>query len=123
MDRKSIIGLLLIGAILIGWMFITKPSPEQLAKQKAQYQADSTAQFAAAEKAKKDAALAVAKTLSSAGVSAAMLADSSSKMNDSVKSILKKQTYGDFADAASGENKIITIENELMKVNISSKGG
>ena len=123
MDRKSIIGLLLIGAILIGWMFLTKPSPEQLAIQKAKYQTDSIAQYDSLEKAKNDAKLVTAKTLSSAGVSAAMLADSSGKMTDSVKSILKKQMYGDFADAASGENKIITIENELMKVNISSRGG
>ena len=57
MDRKSIIGLLLIGAILIGWMFLTKPSPEQLAKQKAQYQADSTAQYNSAEQAKKEVLL------------------------------------------------------------------
>jgi YidC/Oxa1 family membrane protein insertase len=123
MDRKSIIGLLLIGAILIGWMFYAKPSPEELAKQKAQYQADSIAQYKATEKIKKDAAAAPTKELAAAGISSAMLADSSGKMADSVKSILKKQMYGDFADASEGENKIITIQNDLIKVNISPKGG
>ncbi|MGZ4117290.1 MAG: membrane protein insertase YidC, partial [Bacteroidia bacterium] len=120
MDRKSIIGLLLIGGILIGWMYLSRPTPEQLAKQRAQYVADSTAQYSAEAKTKKDAANSAAKT--SGGASTLALSDTS-KMNDSVKSILKKQVYGDFADASSGENKIITIENEVMKVNISSKGG
>ena len=123
MDRKSIIGLFLIGAILIGWMFLTKPSAEQLAKQKEQFQADSTAQYTAAEKTKKDAAAALTKTMASSGVSNLMLADSSGKMNDSVKALFKKAVYGDFAQASEGENKTITIENEVMKVHISCKGG
>ena len=34
MDKNSIIGLLVIGGILIGWLYLSSPSKEQLAKQK-----------------------------------------------------------------------------------------
>lgn len=30
MDRNTVIGLLVIGALLVGYMFLTKPTPEQI---------------------------------------------------------------------------------------------
>jgi len=42
MDRNTVIGLLVIGALLVGYMFLTKPTPEQIeARQRMQ---DSIAQ-------------------------------------------------------------------------------
>ncbi len=114
MDKNSIYGLLIIGAILIGWMFLTKPSASELAKQQQQH--DSIAHFQnAALKAK--AALAVSNAPGASGI------DTSAVMSDSAKAAIQKQAYGDFSEAAIGENKIITIENEVMKLNIASKGG
>ncbi|MES2591946.1 MAG: membrane protein insertase YidC [Bacteroidota bacterium] len=117
MDKNSIFGLLIIGAILIGWMFLTKPSPEELAKQQQQH--DSIVHFQEqAEQAK-----AISKQPAGNQTIAAGPTDSASVANDSVLSILKKQAYGDFAEASTGENKTITIENEVMKVSVFSKGG
>jgi YidC/Oxa1 family membrane protein insertase len=117
MDRNSIIGLLLIGGILIGWLVLSQPSAEELAKQKAV--ADSTAQYIETQKAK-IAADSIAK------LTGTPVADSNSTtavLNDSVKLALQQKAYGDFAEAAKGEDKTIVIENDLMKVNIAAKGG
>lgn len=43
--------------------------------------------------------------------------------SDSVKAIIKKQAFGAFAQAAAGTNKLITLENDVLKMNLSSKGG
>ena len=116
MDKNSIIGLVVIAGILIGWMLLTKPSAEEIAKQ--QQVRDSIAQVEQlAEKAKADAAkltaaAAVTDTAAMAGV-----------VNDSAKAAVRKQAFGDFAEASVGENQTIVIENEVMKLNVSSKGG
>lgn len=117
MDRNSIIGLLLIGGILIGWMFYTQPTAEEKARM--QFVQDSTAQFVQHQKIN----AAADKNTAVQSTTAGSLANASDPSNDSVKNIIKKQIYGDFADAAAGENKTITIENDLMKVHVASKGG
>jgi YidC/Oxa1 family membrane protein insertase len=118
MDKNSIIGLLVIGGILIGWMFLTKPSQMELAKQQQQH--DSVAKFIEAQNVKADIA---SKEASASNFNVSGLSDSISKTSDSVKTLINKQTYGDFSDASIGENKIIIIENDLMKLNVFTKGG
>lgn len=120
MDKNSIIGLLLIGGILIGWMTLSQPSKEQLAQQ--QRLRDSIAQVEAT-KAKAEADSKTIQNAPAATTAAIIVPGTTGMLSDSVKDIIKKQTYGDFADAATGENKIITIENDVMKLNIASKGG
>ena len=117
MDKNSIFGLLIIGGILIGWMFLTKPSEKELARQQQQH--DSILQY---EKVTKKAAAEIASTLAAIS-SKSGVADSSIQVSDSAKASISKQTYGDFSDASVGENKIITIENEVMKLNVFTKGG
>jgi len=115
MDRNSIIGLLIIGGILIGWMFLTKPSQLELAKQQQQH--DSIALYEkAVQQSKTDLA-------SQAGGVDTAAKGLTKEVSDSVKNIFNNQSYGEFAAAATGENKIITMENELMKVNVFTKGG
>lgn len=114
MDRNSIIGLLLIGGILIGWLVLSQPSAEELAKQK--QVADSTAQYIETQKVKAEAD-------SIAKLTAVPKADTTITLTDSAKAVLAQKAYGEFAEAGKGENKIITIENDVMKVNIASKGG
>jgi YidC/Oxa1 family membrane protein insertase len=123
MDKKSIIGLLLIGAILIGWMIMSQPSAEEIAQKKEQQIADSIAQFKTDAKAKNETAVKNDKVIPAFVGPLTILRDSTGNVNDSVKSILQKLVYGEFAAAASGESKTISIENEVMKVNISPKGG
>src|ERR1041385_2005274 len=114
MDRNSIIGLLLIGGILIAWMTLSQPSKEELAKQRAKFVQDSTADYV------KTNATALAKEAAAKRVIAE---DTITALSDSAKAALKVQEFGAFSESSSGVNKIVTIENELMKVNVSAKGG
>ncbi len=105
MDRNSIIGLVLVFLILIGYMVISQPSEAELALQK-RYN-DSIALVNKANElknkenpAKKDS-IVVAKTIDTAKL---------------------KSSFGGFADQSFGENKIITLENKEVKIDISSKG-
>jgi YidC/Oxa1 family membrane protein insertase len=118
MDKNSILGLLLIGGILIGWLVMSQPSKEELAKQ--QLTADSLANYEQTQKTLADAA---AKTALTKTVQATAAIPDSLMNSDSVKAIIKKQAFGAFAQAASGTNKSITLENDVLKINLSSKGG
>jgi len=112
MDRNSIIGLLLIGGILIGWLVMSQPSAEELAQQK--HISDSIASYQETQK--------VAEVVANAESSASVSNDTLLPLNDSLKTVLKSKVYGDFAEASVGENKNIVLENDLMKLTISSKG-
>jgi YidC/Oxa1 family membrane protein insertase len=113
MDRNSILGLVLIGGILIGWMLLSQPSKEELAQRLQQHRTDSIAQF---ENNKKNA-------VAAATVASRPATANDTTISDSVRAFQQASVYGAFAEAASGENKTITLENELMKVHVSAKGG
>lgn len=123
MDKKSITGLLIIGAILIGWMLLSQPSAKEIAEKREQFVKDSIAQYKPDETIKNSTATKVEKPAIIAGIPVALLRDSTGKINDSLKTLIQKQVYGDFTAASSGDNKIVTLENEVMKVSISPKGG
>jgi YidC/Oxa1 family membrane protein insertase len=105
MDKNSIIGVVLIAAIIGGFMWWSKPSAEQVAQMKAQQ--DSLVQVELARQAEE---------------TAAQIADSL-KANTKPDSAALAGQYGMFASAAVGNNEYITLENKLIKVVLSSKGG
>ncbi len=113
MDRQSMIGLLLIGLILIGFSIWTSPSEEQIAAAKRQQ--DSIA------KVEQQAAARAAAQLKAKPVTAALPADSA--VSDSAKAAMMSDMLGVFASGAAGEDANTIIENELLKVAISNKGG
>ena len=127
MDKNSIIGLALIAAILIGFSVFNSPSKEELAVVKRKN--DSIAAVAKlAEKEKQQVQLrtevlkTVADTLKDtlSNDTTSILAAS---VKDSLKEVNQKNIYGAFYQSVDGKDETITIENELMKVGISSKGG
>ncbi|MFZ4457070.1 MAG: membrane protein insertase YidC [Bacteroidales bacterium] len=103
MDRNTIVGFLLIGVILFGFSWMNQPSKQELALQ---HQKDSIAQV---EKARDEAA-AIIKTKTE--VAPAALSDSA-----------KVTQFGAFASAVKGDEKLETLENELLDIKISNKGG
>ena len=113
MDRQSMIGLLLIGLILIGFSIWTSPSEEQIAAAKRQQ--DSIAKVEQQEAVRTAAAL---KAKANAPV-----VPVDSTMTDSSRNALMTDMLGAFAGGAIGEDAFTTIENELIKVKISNKGG
>ena len=114
MDRNSLLGLVLIGAILIGYSYLTTPTAEQLAAQ--QKTQDS---LALVEKNKKSAVTTKSEVVKVADTNA-VVADS---LTDSLATQELSNKFGVFANAANVDTSVYTLENKLIKVNISSKGG
>jgi YidC/Oxa1 family membrane protein insertase len=118
--RNTIIGFVLIFGILIGYYFLTSPSKEELIEQRhrqdslmmVQRQKDSIAQIGQSERVRTEVRKAVTDTITKAGVT-------STEKNIST---LKDQ-FGSFALAAEGEKKLYILENDLVRIGLSSLGG
>lgn len=96
MDKKSIIGYVLIGVVLLGYFYYSRPSEEQL-----------QAERIFAETQKKESAR-----------------NDSIIMAEEVKKMELVNNEGNFFyNVLRGENKNVTIENEKIKVDISTYGG
>lgn len=124
MNRNTIIGLLLIGAIFIGWSYLMTPSDEEIAEQKRkqdslmmvqQKRIDSLAEIKA-EQQLRDAGIESTKA-EEARVKREEAAD-----EEPVDRRLRDQ-YGDFSQSAMIENEFFVLENELFKAQISKQGG
>lgn len=113
MDKKSIIGILLIFAILVVFSIINQPSKEQI--EAAKHKRDSIAQVEAekqimlekqAEQTALNDTIAVTDSLS-------------------IEKQLQENTnhFGVFGAAAAGTQEFYTLENNLMKITFSNKGG
>jgi YidC/Oxa1 family membrane protein insertase len=119
MDKNTLIGLALIALIVIGFGIYMRPSQEeQLALQRQQ---DSVYKV---EMAKHVAdSVSHLKQDSSKTASAAIAKDTLAKMTDSAKKALSVMEFGSFADASIGNNESVILENDLVKLVISTKGG
>jgi len=112
MDKKQIIGFVLIFALLIIMQIVNKPSEEQIALQEEQ---DSIAQV---EKQKELDTNETYNTVSNNNTSL-----NSTPLNDSLTRIQMDGIFGPFANSASGEEKDFSIENEDVVITFSNKGG
>jgi len=111
MDKNTITGLLLIIVILVGFSLLNKPSEKELAARKEQQRIDSIAYEAQVQ------AKAIQLTDSLAG---AATTKAQAPMNQDSLSQLK---YGTFAALTKGEVTTDKIENKVMELTLSSKGG
>ena len=118
MDKNSLIGFGLIGAILIAWTYFSTPSEAEL--QSMQMQQDSVAAVETITNKQEDKKAVEAQTAkfeSFANDSAA------TAKNDSLVGTAITERYGRFAAAATGTNEYITLENEKMILTLSTMGG
>ena len=111
MDKNTITGFVLIGVVLFAFSWFNRPTPEQIEAQR-RYQ-DSLAQIELAQQME----------LAQKVQQAAMLQDSINNLPDSVRMQNMRQRFGDFAKAMTGEERQTTIENELLELRVSNKGG
>jgi len=121
MNRNTIIGLILIFAIFIGWSYWMQPSEEELEKQR-QEQLDRARQKRVSDslqairnadiRAEQARAQEQQNTLQTVagGDSAAMLQQLSSN-------------FGAFGMSGIGEEEFVTIESDLLKLRFSTRGG
>lgn len=115
MDKRSLIGLGLIAVILITWLSLSGPSKEQIARSK---QIKDSVELATKQQEIEQAKLAAVKkqTLDTAKVN-------QTELSDSAKQVIAQSQYKDFSVSVNGKEELVTLENENVKVYISTKGG
>lgn len=112
MDRNSILGIILIIGVLVVYSLFTSPSKEERAK--LERQRDSIAlvqQIKSQEIAKQDSLVVSKDTISL------------TQITDSIRKDQLNAEYGIFAGAVKDSNSFFTIENNVLKLKISAKGG
>ena len=124
-NKNTLIGFILIAAILFGWMYFMTPSKEELAEQQriqdsirqARLEQMALDSLREAERLRTDVKLAVLQsdTIQLEGL------DSLSRAQ-LVQNTLRDK-YGVFAVAADGAEQTWTIENKLQKLTFTNKGG
>jgi YidC/Oxa1 family membrane protein insertase len=112
-DKKSLIGLGLIAVILGFWLFLSGPSKEQIARNKQKQDSIAAVQQKLAEE---EAKKIVQNTNTIADTTKAP------ELSDSAKAAMQNDAYRDFSVAAKGTEELVTLENDVIKAYISTKG-
>ena len=113
MNKNSIIGIILIIGIFVGYFLWMTPSKEEIERQR-HYQ-DSIYQANRARLIQDSIRFAEAQRQTEAVVY-------QSDNNTDLSSVALRDKYGVFATATTGEEHIYTIENDVLKLTLSSKG-
>ncbi len=111
MDRNTIIGLVMILAILVGFSVYNRPSEQEQARQ--QFLQDSIALVEQQQQVEEKSH--VAGQLPQSAIGNPDLSDSAVKANISTE-------YGVFASGATGTKSLTTIQNDKIKVQLSNLG-
>ena len=122
-NKNTLIGFLLIAAILFGWMYFMSPSKEQLAEQ--QRIQDSIRQARLEQMALDSIRQAEQQTAQMAALQSdsTQLAEMDSIDRAQLMQNNLRDKYGIFAVSAEGSEQTWTLENKLQKLTFSSKGG
>lgn len=114
MDKNTWIGFLLIAAIIIGFSMLGRPSQEELAEQQRIQDSIAIAQAQEAEAVR-----------ISEEVTAQLQQETTSTTpisQDSLQARLQA-VYGTFAQAAQGTEQLITLENDVLRLTLTTHGG
>jgi YidC/Oxa1 family membrane protein insertase len=113
-DKKSLIGLGLIAAILGVWLYVSGPSKEQIARNKVIKDSIDLAQ-------RKLEVIESAKIAASQNQTATVDSIKQSPViSDSAKAVELQSNFRDFTPAVSGKAEVLTLENENIKASIST---
>src|SRR5882724_4386568 len=98
MDRNTVIGFVLLGILLFTYLFISTKNSHELQKERQRYE-DSVARIK-------------------------MQQETQAKLQDSSKNkSITIDTATGFNKAVAGTEKLLTLENDVIKVVFSNKGG
>lgn len=116
MDRNTVIGFVLIGAILITFSIVSnKNRKEKEEKKKAEQEQVENKTDGLTNNQDTPA--------SPESHDATNIAVVDTAEQDSIDTIEANGKYGEFSSSSTGEEKLINIENDLLKVRLSNKGG
>ena len=106
MDRNTQLGLLLIFGLFVLWQVVTSPSQEELIKQQ-----------------KMEDSIMLARKTKEAIREKIVIQTTESQKNSAELLVDRENKFGDFSNAAAGKASDFVLENDLLKVTFSSKGG
>ena len=114
MDKNTWLGFLLIAAIIIGFSMLNRPSKEELAEQQRIQDSIAIAQPQEADEQRVSQE------------STAQLEQSTNNATPISQDSLQAQlqaVYGTFAQAAQGTEQLVTVENKVLRLTLSTHGG
>lgn len=122
-NKNTLIGFLLIAAILFGWMYFMSPSKEEREKQmhiqdsirQARIEQMRVDSIKNAERQQAAALAQVADSVAMADMDSATLAQQ--------QSAALRDKYGVFVGASQGEEQTWVVENKIQRLTFSNKGG
>lgn len=118
MNKNNIFGILIIGAIFIIWSVWLTPSKEEQAEQRRLN--DSIAQADYINKLKRDSI-----AFTRAQQQGEVQSQSQTIVSEPLESsdAINRDKYGPFANSSVGEEEVINIETDLLKLKFTNKGG
>jgi YidC/Oxa1 family membrane protein insertase len=116
-DKNQLIGILLIGAILVGYAIYTKPSEDDLKKFK---QKQDSIELTQSNKQAIDSVKSKAVAQTSTPI-AEKIAENT--LDSASQASVFTDKFGAFASSALGKDTNFLIENENLKIELSAKGG
>lgn len=120
MDKKTIIGLVLIFAVMTAWMYMIQPSEEEKAEIKRKQDSILALQQKANEKAEK----ATTKTLTKSEELQQKIAVAKSEDSTAVEAQKELDDYfGVFSKAAMNPQRNLFVENDLFRIELNTLGG
>lgn len=119
MDKNTITGTILIGLLIIGFYYFTQPTAEER-EQMIRYQDSIREVYQETMRYEKELQQ---KELEKKENQQTVLSALPISSQDSIQEQVLSQTYGKFAHAAIGEEEFTIIENDILSVSLSNKGG
>jgi YidC/Oxa1 family membrane protein insertase len=119
MDRNTITGLVLIFLMLAAYQYFTSPSPEEVEAQQ-RYRDSIALVQQQQQQAEADSNTTV---VDSNNQNSANTNTIPAEVSDSLQQLQFAGAYGPFAPAAGGSESETTIENDLMTITFTNKGG
>ncbi len=107
MEKTQLTGVLLLFAIMAGWWYVNAPTPEEIEEYNRIQDSIAQAELIAENP-----------ELQTTNTETETIA-----LSDSMRNVQLENTYGDFAQVASGTEEIVSLENKQIKIDFTSKGG
>lgn len=120
MDKNSAIGLSLILLIFVGFSIWNQPSDEQIAA--AKRKSDSVAAVAIEQQQAQEITV-VKEAIADTTTAIAAKIQLDTTLSDSARQAALEAEFGAFGQAVAGEDGIIVLENDVLRINVSRKGG
>ena len=115
MDKNTWIGFLIIAAIIVGFTMLNRPSKEELAERQRVQDSINVVRMAEMEAQRLSDSL---QTVVAENKEQETETATQEQMQERLQA-----AYGTFAQAAQGTEQLVTLENEKLRLTISSHGG